>query len=183
MDNFQGEYNQTKENIEKNSEFLNKKKISRRRRRKFLFIILIIVFLNIVFFFAVARYEQYLGEKRVDELAKALEDWRQDKYARALADTYGGDTPQETLQMYIDAVEKGDYELASKYFIESKREKELKSFEGASQENLQKYITFLKQAVNNYGSYSADKTGFVIRKPILIDFKQYPNGIWKIIEI
>lgn len=32
-------------------------------------------------------------------------------------DTYGGKTPQETLDMFIDALEKGDIELAGKYFI------------------------------------------------------------------
>lgn len=33
------------------------------------------------------------------------------------ADTYGGKTPQETLSMFIDALKKGDVELASKYFM------------------------------------------------------------------
>jgi hypothetical protein len=32
-------------------------------------------------------------------------------------DTYGGKTPQETLDMFIDALKKGDMELASKYFV------------------------------------------------------------------
>ncbi len=33
------------------------------------------------------------------------------------ADTYGGKTPEETLGMFIDALKKGDVELASKYFV------------------------------------------------------------------
>ncbi|MFH0806507.1 MAG: hypothetical protein V1885_02170 [Candidatus Brennerbacteria bacterium] len=33
------------------------------------------------------------------------------------ADTYGGKTPQETLDMFVDALKKGDVELASKYFV------------------------------------------------------------------
>lgn len=33
------------------------------------------------------------------------------------ADTYGGKTPEETLQMFITALEKGDVDLASKYFL------------------------------------------------------------------
>ncbi len=32
-------------------------------------------------------------------------------------DTYGGKTPQETLNMFVDALKKGDIELASKYFL------------------------------------------------------------------
>ncbi len=32
-------------------------------------------------------------------------------------DTYGGQTPQETLDLFIDALKKGDVKLASKYFV------------------------------------------------------------------
>ncbi|MDP3729143.1 MAG: hypothetical protein Q8R26_00080 [bacterium] len=39
-------------------------------------------------------------------------------YVKAMtADTYGGKSPQETLDMFITALEKGDIELASKYFL------------------------------------------------------------------
>ena len=42
----------------------------------------------------------------------------QNKYEAAMkADTYGGKTPEETLGMFIDALKKGDIELASKYFV------------------------------------------------------------------
>src|SRR3990167_11080939 len=38
-------------------------------------------------------------------------------YVEAMtADTYGGKTPRETLDMFIDALKKGDVELAAKYF-------------------------------------------------------------------
>lgn len=32
-------------------------------------------------------------------------------------DTYGGKTPQETLNLFIDALKRGDIDLASKYFV------------------------------------------------------------------
>jgi len=35
---------------------------------------------------------------------------------RQRQDTYGGETPEETLQLFIAALENGDLELASKYF-------------------------------------------------------------------
>ena len=38
------------------------------------------------------------------------------------ADTYGGDTPQETLDLFIAALEKGDTDLAAKYFVVYKQE-------------------------------------------------------------
>ncbi|MEK7143610.1 MAG: hypothetical protein AAB756_02155, partial [Patescibacteria group bacterium] len=32
-------------------------------------------------------------------------------------DTYGGATPEETLALFIDALKKGDTDLAAKYFV------------------------------------------------------------------
>ncbi len=37
----------------------------------------------------------------------------QDQYAK---DTYGGNTPEETIKLFIDALKKGDIDLAAKYF-------------------------------------------------------------------
>src|SRR3989344_4310089 len=37
-------------------------------------------------------------------------------------DTYGGQTPEETLQLFIDALKAGDIDLASKYFVIESRE-------------------------------------------------------------
>src|SRR3989344_6103524 len=40
------------------------------------------------------------------------------KYIAAMtADTYGGKTPQETLDLFVAALRAGDVELASKYFL------------------------------------------------------------------
>jgi len=42
---------------------------------------------------------------------------KMDAYKKAREeDTYGGKTPEETLQMFIEALKQGDVELASKYF-------------------------------------------------------------------
>lgn len=37
-------------------------------------------------------------------------------------DQYGGSTPEETLQLFINALKRGDTELAAKYFIIDKQE-------------------------------------------------------------
>jgi len=50
------------------------------------------------------NYEKYLEWERNYE--KAMKE-----------DTYGGKTPEETLQMFIEALRKEDVELASKYFV------------------------------------------------------------------
>ena len=97
-----------------------------------------------VFLFALSygllAYEQWKGRQGVENLAKALKQVEEESYKQAMADTYGGKTPQETLQMYIEAVEKGDFELASKYFIGGYQEKELKSLKNSNPEERQEML-------------------------------------------
>jgi len=91
------------------------------------------------------KLTQYINTKKVQQLAEELKKQEEEQYQKAMADTYGGKTPQETLKMYIDAVQKGDYELASKYFIESKREKEKQSLLNSKKEDIENIIKILKQ--------------------------------------
>lgn len=128
-------------------------------------------------------FRQWQGEKAVEELVGRLERIKQEDYQKAMADTYGGRIPQETLLMYIDAVEKRNYELASKYFIEKYQDKELKSLQNSSEENIRIMIVQLREVLKNEGSFSWDRTGFAIRKPILVDFILYSNNVWKIVRI
>lgn len=99
------------------------------------------------------------------------------------ADTFGGTTPYETLEMYISALEKGDYALASKYFVIENQEKELNKLNTSPKENVLNIKEMLKQALGEEGGYSPDKMAFTIDVPIFVDFILYPKGIWKITEI
>lgn len=162
----------------------NLKNFFNLKNKKFLVVAgIIVAFLALGFGYP--RYEEWRGRRGVENLAKTLKQMEVDDYKSAMADTYGGKTPQETLQMYIDAVEKGDYELASKYFIGANQQKELESFRKASssKEQINKYLLKLKSSINDGGNYGADGTYFSFKGNILINLKLYPNGIWKIIEI
>ena len=45
------------------------------------------------------------------------QEW-ENSYKEAIAnDTYGGSTPEETLELFIEALEREDVDLASKYFL------------------------------------------------------------------
>ena len=152
----------------------------------FLGIIIGIFVLYIVAVWALRAYQQWQGEKRVQTTVENLKKFEVEDYAKAMADTYGGKTPQETLQMYIDAVEKGDYELASKYFIGDNQEEELRSSRKMSESEIKKYISILKNAITEFninGKYDLEKKYFSLYEPIFIGEKLYPNGIWKIIKI
>jgi len=57
-------------------------------------------------------------------------------------DKYGGTTPEETFDMYITALKKGDLELASKYFAINKQKGRLESLKEI--EDLDSYIKELE---------------------------------------
>jgi len=59
-------------------------------------------------------------------------------------DTYGGETPDETLALFIDALKKGDIDLASKYFVVEKQEEKKNEFLDAK-DNLSWYLDILGQ--------------------------------------
>src|SRR3990167_1902802 len=112
--------------------------IHRRRRDRFLFRyngymvrykkyvlgLFGIFFLVLLTLFFAPKARSWYGAWKDARFQDKVKSVRKEIYDAALRDTYGGKTPQETLAMYIEAVEKGDYELASKYFVEEKREEE-----------------------------------------------------------
>lgn len=154
-----------------------------------IFITILAVFLLAVSY-GLFEYEQWRGKQGVKNLAEMFKKIEKDNYQRAMADTYGGKTPQETLQMYIDAVEKGDYELASKYLVEIKKNEEVQNLNSLkNKNNLQLFINIIKGA-----EPEGDIIGDTFRMRALVNnkkegpyyfirFIKYPNGIWKIIEI
>lgn len=64
-------------------------------------------------------------------------------------DTYGGKTPEETLALFIAALEKGDIELASKYFLPEDQAPTLKKLSDIKQSgNLDQVATDFNRARN-----------------------------------
>lgn len=144
----------------------------------------------------------------------ALRDWWNAKKAQneyeALKklyeeDTYGGKTPEETLALFIDALKKGDTDLAAKYFVIEEQEKAtidlkemqinnrtsnfLKDFENA-QQNLKESSD--KIAIFEYTIYSdggiVELQGQKFNVPAgnitnTIRLGHFPTGLWKILEL
>ncbi|MBU6415051.1 hypothetical protein KGQ34_02320 [Patescibacteria group bacterium] len=109
--------------------------------------------------------------------------------ARARADTYGGSTPEETLALFIDALKRGDIDLASKYFVVDEWEKKnIELRKGKEQGSLEKITTILEKV--NYptkysdGSYELS----IVEKDNSIKFgvhfvlNNFTNK-WKILEL
>ena len=180
------------------------------------FIIISVAILGGGFFVGIYSRDYYKGwqdRQSVRNLMKSYEQAQKDEEARKMADTYGGKTPQETLQMFIDAVEKGDYELASRYFVEKKREDEKNKL--GEVKNNDYFISVLKkvkiddkekiiskiydEGLDQFGTKES-KDEFIKRISELykntatmstkiqgydytVNFILYPNGIWKLTEI
>ena len=57
------------------------------------------------------------ANRQMEEQYKKYQEFINNYQKAMTADTYGGKTPQETLDLFVAALEKGDIELASKYFF------------------------------------------------------------------
>ncbi len=86
-------------------------------------------------------------------------------------DTYGGKTPEETLELFIEALEAGDYELASKYYLPEQQEsvyQELSEIDGFDQ-----YLQILK---------TYDQQGGLFYDGITYEIEFFDNGAQKHLE-
>lgn len=63
------------------------------------------------------QYVKYRGSTSY-QIKKEVENLKRE-YAE---DPYGGETPEETLRLFIDALKQGDTDLAAKYFVLEKQD-------------------------------------------------------------
>jgi len=130
------------------------------------------------------RWTQQAALNNIVHAMVASIDQEEAEYqARVAADTVGGKTPEETLQLYIFSAENRDYRTASKYFIEERQDAEYRKLKEASEIETQGTLDILKQALDSKGHPGADGKEFVIVSPILISFRYYPSDIWKLVLI
>lgn len=128
---------------------------------------------------------QYLRYRNSPEY-KAVKDWEnlQKQYAE---DTFGGDTPEETLRLFVEALKKGDTDLAAKYFVLDKQQEWREELSRIEDKNLLKFmIEDLEKAKK---SKSNDKEAFFTVTnenkvvSVLIDIRENVNGKWKILDL
>jgi len=92
---------------------------SGRKYWKFVLGFLIIIVVVAGGFFVWDKYfsqQAKLNRQNAENYLKYF-DWQRNYEKAMREDTYGGKTPEETLQMFIEALRKEDVELASKYFV------------------------------------------------------------------
>lgn len=136
------------------------------------------------FFYLVWANNYHIGQNSQESKAeKYLKDLK-----RAYdEDTYGGQTPEETLALFISALKKGDIDLAAKYFIPEKQEEWVKELNNTKKtEGLDLIITEaqkLKLSKNN-----GNRAFFTIANDqniveVQVILALVPNGIWKIVDL
>ena len=100
------------------------------------------------------------------------------------ADTYGGDTPQETLDLFIAALEKGDTDMAAKYFVVYKQE-EMRGILVDTQTDLIATATFLRgekvgktlSEEKHRFTYANERAIVIGSVDIVLDSE---SGLWKL---
>ena len=136
-----------------------------------------IVILGVLLILAVKYWgyrnsEEYKIERDLQKLEK--------QYAE---DPYGGDTPEETLRLFIDALKAGNTDLASKYFVLDKQE------EWRNELLLIKEKGLLDEMMRDLEKRETDKIDITEARYFLVDengltsnlvLVKGPNGKWKI---
>ena len=103
------------------------------------------------------------------------------------ADTYGGKTPEETLALFIDALKKGDTDLAAKYvFIDDQENVRADLLQAKTTGNLNKvierFLSLRKSKLNEDEAWFViTDENRVIKYEILLGKNQ--KGLWKILEL
>lgn len=150
---------------------------------KFFGVLLVIVLVVAGGYFIWDRFLRFDPEKYYTELEQ--------KYVEAMTnDTYGGKTPQETLDMFVEALRAEDVELASKYFAlddNLSREKWIESLSDIkNRELLTKMATDIQNEAKPFGDANEEKFSYalfnsdgIVEVLITLHFNQY-SGVWKI---
>lgn len=101
-------------------------------------------------------------------------------------DTYGGITPQETLNLFIDALKKGDTNLAARYFVPDEYEKwrnELNEFShtGSFDEMIRELQQTKMTVTGNTAFFTLVRQNDLPSE--LVMHKNLQTGVWKITEL
>lgn len=120
-------------------------------------------------------------EYQVEQYYKELE-------ALYANDTYGGSTPEETLQLFIDALKKGDVDLASRYFVIEEQKKWVDKLGDLKNRDILKDLVadLSKLKLTTKRTDEAFYTLTDLNKTVIVEMilnRNSVNGRWKITEL
>jgi len=120
------------------------------------------------------------------QFAKKLVDLQERLEEMKKLDDFGGATPQETMDAFVEALKKGDTELASRYFVFNKQEQMAKELVvGRENGNLNKLIIFLEKQTfgteipRGYYSFEFINENNIVESSTDLSFNENTR-VWKI---
>ncbi len=133
-------------------ENIQKKKIIKNLKIKIIsivFVLLLIVGGLIFVFLESITKEEFIPSENIGfSSQKEYLEYYEGLKKEYQKDTYGGSTPKETLQLFINALKAGNTELAAKYFIVEKQQQMAEQFKVGKENNeLQVKINQLEKSV------------------------------------
>ena len=164
---------------------------SRKRKTFYIFALIFIVFIGLVIyeaFFSARAIENREDQEKLRVFTESIE-----AYEEAMRnDVYGGKTPEETLNLFIKALEENNFELASRYFVfednkNSNQEILNTLIDIEESKKLTTLINNIKKAIPDEESSSPTSAWFSvfdhnsseIIQEIHLEFNKF-SGIWKI---
>lgn len=156
-----------------------------------IFILLILLVLG--GYFLKNSFKGKENQESLEEKYKKVEGINSSYEEKLKADFYGGKTPEETLGLFIKALEKEDVDEAGKYFlIDMKNSQETwKAALLKARENkkISEIVSVLKKAEYEKNSSSDDTAWFSVKNEkglaeysIVLKLNKY-TGVWKIQEM
>ena len=124
-------------------------------------------------------YLMWKGERLVSQ-------FKADSERPLREDVYGGKTPEETFDMYLAALKKGDLELASKYFVVERQGEESEYLKSRTSGQLADYVKKIDGLssiwkIDQAGSGEFSKIYFSSERNVEIQFNYNQlTKIWKI---
>ncbi len=133
-----------------------------------------------IFLIDYIRYQkspEYQAQQEIEKIKKEIAD-----------DPYGGDTPEQTLRLFIDALKQGDTNLAAKYFVYDKQEEWKMDLAKIEEKGLLDEMVKDLERVKYKYDISENTIGFDIandqKEAILsITITLTPNNKWKIKDL
>ncbi|AKM84052.1 TPA: hypothetical protein DCZ46_01845 [Candidatus Campbellbacteria bacterium] len=127
-------------------------------------VVVLVIFLGLGYLYN-QKNEEFKLITNDEELAEFMKDMEEGDVEEYLAkkdqlyaqDIYGGATPEETLDLYIEALKVGDLELASKYFRLEDQENELIELKKMGAVDIDEYVSVLN---THGGSFCSETFGW-----------------------
>ena len=143
--------------------------------------------LGLGIYYAIGWYEWRGVQNEAAANDRALQDMKELE-AQYENDTYGGTTPEATLALFIDALKKGDIDLASKYFVVDEREAWLNNLRRIQEGG--KLNSMIRDIGTAQRGQDIDKNGAIFSLAnssneitAMIYLASGKNGVWKILEL